>query len=1355
MSNRRERTLQDLCDATLALSQAEITPILRGNFRMQGPTDEANCNLTTHMVTAENNKGFSSCSNRSQKFDCKEKSGTCNVCSAPCSSCFHANKVLVESNDESAGETCAGNIETGQLSVLSTVGGMDSTSESFSGNAAKACSKFSNACVSDDSVVHSKSESRRSPEGHDDCLSCVSGTDEHANRKYETADSGINYKQDISGCISGKVSPSNSQTGIHSQKTGAVGRSSTLNTDDATVSLKVQATSQAPNEEYLSHDLNQRDVKDDKPSDTKDELLKSSTAHLNPSSPSGMTSDVACGNPPAADLDPTEKNDDMDVENHAADGTDDSDMVEQDVKVCDICGDAGREDLLAVCSRCSDGAEHTYCMREMLEKVPEGDWLCEECKALEQVEKRRQEKIGRVDKNEKNNSSGQASENLNSSDVEDRRTKSSTKVAPKRLRDDDDAEVSSIIKKPALESIVGSPKTSNSSKIAALSRESSFKNLDRGKLQPPHHSSSETVPINGTAESAKSASDPRLHNFRGTFSKSNSFSSLNSKPKVKLVEQVAIQRQKSAKESSSFRHKDGAIRSIGKSISFKSTNPSRSESKTKMLSPRLSHMQDVKDTKERSTFERQRSFRTEHPSNNSMMGPSMNSTSRIDKRPTSRVESSSLTTIANQHEVKPVQTDSKTAALSRSSSLSARRTADISSSIGLPDGLSRPKDLTDSGDRMRDYSGSRVGPPSVKSSRDDSDNLKAAIEAAVLKKPGVYRKHRASGQSDESSMPTVAGEVVSHQDHISSAIKKKTSSDVELPERPSALRNLNAESLKEEALNIVKKSSLVHVEGLSSGGRDGAHIALYPRDTFRNVPAVMPLMLKSLAIPEHEYIWQGSFEICRSGQIFNLWDGIQAHLSTCASPKVMEAVNKFKSRIVLYEVPRLSTWPVQFQENGVREDDIAIFFFAKDFESHIKIYKVLLDNMMKNDLALKGNIDGVELLIFPSNLLPDNLKRWNMLFYLWGVLRGKKESCLQQMPESVNQYCTPQDIPQPIMSLPENRCSLRPITENVSEDANPLVEVPASEELRSLLTSRVVNRDCNTGGSSLVQLEHGLNSSSSFAIRSDGVKQCQEMRGTNQEGEISSSYSPLSGREQMSMQFDATLNRLQSPHDSSKSVGLPEASTSKGTTTLDETCNQNEVKKIIDARDLSTNGETPLDDAQITRDLNIEPSQWLFSHRESMHPGLPVAVVPYAGPSLVSPIIPIYNEPCGALERMNHVPSENPERRFFPVELPPPATESMPWKTHLLAEDDKAPNLELALGAETPPLTLGIEPLLINKVDQKVNEERILEEEAGGSKAEDDVSASLSLSLAFPFPEKDLNSKPAPKLSSLWLRGNG
>ena len=28
---------------------------------------------------------------------------------------------------------------------------------------------------------------------------------------------------------------------------------------------------------------------------------------------------------------------------------------------------------------------NSYCMREMLEKVPEGDWLCEECKCAEET----------------------------------------------------------------------------------------------------------------------------------------------------------------------------------------------------------------------------------------------------------------------------------------------------------------------------------------------------------------------------------------------------------------------------------------------------------------------------------------------------------------------------------------------------------------------------------------------------------------------------------------------------------------------------------------------------------------------------------------------------------------------------------------------------------------------------------------------------------------------------------------------------------------------------------------------------------------------------------------------------------
>ncbi|XP_022681271.1 uncharacterized protein LOC101777003 isoform X3 [Setaria italica] len=60
--------------------------------------------------------------------------------------------------------------------------------------------------------------------------------------------------------------------------------------------------------------------------------------------------------------------------------------LEEDVNVCDICGDVGVEDKLAICSRCNDGAEHTYCMKVKIEEVPVGEWLCEECQAEVQIE---------------------------------------------------------------------------------------------------------------------------------------------------------------------------------------------------------------------------------------------------------------------------------------------------------------------------------------------------------------------------------------------------------------------------------------------------------------------------------------------------------------------------------------------------------------------------------------------------------------------------------------------------------------------------------------------------------------------------------------------------------------------------------------------------------------------------------------------------------------------------------------------------------------------------------------------------------------------------------------------------------
>lgn len=145
----------------------------------------------------------------------------------------------------------------------------------------------------------------------------------------------------------------------------------------------------------------------------------------------------------------------------------------------------------------------------------------------------------------------------------------------------------------------------------------------------------------------------------------------------------------------------------------------------------------------------------------------------------------------------------------------------------------------------------------------------------------------------------------------------------------------------------------------------------------------------------------------RIGRLSSHYTGIQAHLSTCASPKVLEVVHMLPPKIILEEVPRLSTWPAQFMENYATEDNIALYFFAADLESYGRNYKSLLEWMIKNDLALKGNLKGIELLIFSSKLLPEKSQRWNALSFLWGVFRVRRVNNSEHVPTSHIQVSVP------------------------------------------------------------------------------------------------------------------------------------------------------------------------------------------------------------------------------------------------------------------------------------------------------------------------------------------------------------
>lgn len=75
---------------------------------------------------------------------------------------------------------------------------------------------------------------------------------------------------------------------------------------------------------------------------------------------------------------------------------------------------------------------------------------------------------------------------------------------------------------------------------------------------------------------------------------------------------------------------------------------------------------------------------------------------------------------------------------------------------------------------------------------------------------------------------------------------------------------------------------------------------------------------------------RGEFEIQSNGTLPRVLYRIQAHLSTRASSKIPEVVNKFSDKILLEEISRLNAWPIQFQEYYPQDDSIGLYFFAED-----------------------------------------------------------------------------------------------------------------------------------------------------------------------------------------------------------------------------------------------------------------------------------------------------------------------------------------------------------------------------------------------------------------------------------------
>lgn len=730
----------------------------------------------------------------------------------------------------------------------------------------------------------------------------------------------------------------------------------------------------------------------------------------------------------------------VDVQKHTPQASlevdvEESEFEEEDVKVCDICGDAGREDLLAVCSRCSDGAEHTYCMHEMLDKVPEGDWICEECKFNEELEAQKQEHSKMLGTSERSKSMGRTGsinydlshklDNKDSScDLNKTKHVTLTKQGPCK-RPGDSIETGPTAKKQALESSMISLKMSSPGRIGVLPKDSSFKNLDKTKRKLANQISSGTESTSDSSENVLSPPTSCLHAIKGNFLKSNSFSSANSKPTIKVPDE-GFQKQKQGVDA-----KDGQGKLMGKSMSFKGLGRSNvSEPKVKMLSPKCTPVEEFKcqkQARDRISFERKSTIKLDH----SFVGPTAANTA---KRPF-RGDDISTSCLSNNGDPKNAQTDGKLPMMSKHAFHSVHKSSDSvaglaevkrqlsmsvcgstsvngtsSSSEVMATHLSIKEASTVSLSRTADRSclganglkadsvenqsekslnnnfgrsiqsvgallvtGNRRGLSSdVSGSRakevmHEENKLKAAIEAAMQKRQDIFKKHRIPEKSIELSMSNTQGNRV--VDAVSNQVKDAASEEA-IHEGDVVLGDHVPSSCNHVSTSCVEQ------------------LKVYPADFA--ISSVEELARISSAVPEQESVWQGSFEIHRNGRLADMCGGFQAHLSSFASEKVLEVAKKFPHKLILDEVTRPSAWPVQFKEGGAHEDDIALYFFAKDIESYIRSYKIWLDYLMKHDLALRGDINGVELLVFPSNQLPDKLQCWNSLFFMWGVFRGRK-----------------------------------------------------------------------------------------------------------------------------------------------------------------------------------------------------------------------------------------------------------------------------------------------------------------------------------------------------------------------------
>ncbi|CAJ1943099.1 unnamed protein product [Sphenostylis stenocarpa] len=557
----------------------------------------------------------------------------------------------------------------------------------------------------------------------------------------------------------------------------------------------------------------------------------------------------------------------------------------------------GQEEDLAICSKCTDGAEHIYCMADMLDKVPEGDWwMCEDCKKSERQKSRSPVHL---------ESSG--SSKLNSKSFHDWKRQTGTRSYSSANMHGVHSEAQSLKEHGVTEM------NAKACDNTLLPKDFSCKTFKNGKAKETKDTTSELqiscipqdkskVPLAYSENRLASTLEVELDKKR------------------KALETRAELLKASKPTNESLLSRESPSKKLGntnvKQSSYGSQKSSEldSHSGSPLFKPGLSEIADVK-------FKGQQG--------------------KVGYLPMQNVEKN----IA-MHDTRK------------------------GGNLGL---LSKSVSFDNASLVKLNGTGSEVivedaYPPVVfknSSSAEDTKTTKGKHVSGVV---AAKSKNRTTSCNKTSLSGSNHGRL--------DAVQGCGQVDPKLqPNSPKAHKNLICldkdkknenwqDGKRTEAVTVMKLHELCNRHGCDKKSQFEA----------ANLPEDFP-------IPSLVYTWNGMFLIHRVEGIVSTRVGMQAYVSTCASEEVLAVVGRLPDIVVLEELPLLKMWPSQSVESQATEENIAVYFFEKDF------HRELIEYMSKNDLALKANLNGLELQIFPSNVLPGKLQCWNKLLFLWGVFR--------------------------------------------------------------------------------------------------------------------------------------------------------------------------------------------------------------------------------------------------------------------------------------------------------------------------------------------------------------------------------